>query len=177
MQGCTSQARRRPWAQGSRASRCARTQALPCLHAAWVTQHMANDKPHALHAAPACLSSECHLDVRLVCAMQRGILGMLGRTIHRLALCLSHCGDTQIYGLNRDPRLPVPDYHKKPKGWWSNPRKACSRMMLPLLPLTANMSTVLCGHFARAEGQCGGRAALLAEIQAIRQDLVSDAHA
>ncbi len=63
--------------------------------------------------------------------MQRGILGMLGRTIHRLTLCLLRCGDTQIYGLNRDPRLPVPDYHKKPKGWWSNPRKACSRMMLP----------------------------------------------
>ncbi len=91
--------------------------------------------------------------------------------------CVFHIVVTQIYGLNRDPRLPVPDYHKKPKGWWSNPRKACSRMMLPLLPLTANMSTVLCGHFARAEGQCGGRAALLAEIQAIRQDLVSDAHA
>ncbi|KAK9845360.1 hypothetical protein WJX81_004380 [Elliptochloris bilobata] len=30
-----------------------------------------------------------------------------------------------IYGLNRDPRLPVPDFAKKPKGWWSNPDKVC----------------------------------------------------
>ena len=33
----------------------------------------------------------------------------------------------QIYGLNKDPRLLVPDYHRKPKGWWSNPRKARPR--------------------------------------------------
>ena len=52
-------------------------------------------------------------------------------------------GDTQIYGLNRDPRLPVPDYHKKPKGWWSNPRKARMHMMFPKLAAAASVSNVL----------------------------------
>lgn len=65
----------------------------------------------------------------------------------------------QIYGLNKDPRLPVPDYHRKPKGWWSNPRKARPTLTLNTLSCPAAcfccFEPPLVGMFgACADDQC-----------------------
>lgn len=63
----------------------------------------------------------------------------------------------QIYGLNKDPRLPVPDYHRKPKGWWSNPRKARPQPRTLLCPAACFCCSVppLMGMFgAGADDQC-----------------------